>query len=104
MEQRLTDRWTLLVDAHLNVMQALAAGIKALPQAGEPFAVTQAAWRFFQNPRVTLTELVQPVQKLGRQAAQQSLSPYTLLAFDWSKLDFGGHANKKDLTQKISRD
>lgn len=87
------------MDAHLNVMQTVAAGIKALPQAGEPFAVTQAAWRFFQNPRVTLTELIQPIQKLGRRAAQQSLSPYVLLAFDWSKLDFDGHANKKDLTQ-----
>ena len=99
MEVRLQERYRILVDSHLNVVQAVAAGIKAIPRAGLSFAATQAAWRFFKNEKVRLTELVEPLREAGRQACLDSLSPYALLAFDWSKLDYDGHANKRDLTQ-----
>jgi hypothetical protein len=83
----------------MNAVQAVAAGVKALPGAGRSFAATQAAWRFFANPRVALAKLVEPLRKAGRQACDESASPYALLVHDWSKLDYDGHKSKTDLTQ-----
>jgi hypothetical protein len=99
MDGRLQKRYLQLVESHMNVVQAVAAGIKALPRAGNAFAATQAAWRFFANPRVTLGKLIEPLREVGRQACSESLSPYGLLIHDWSKLDFDGHTSKTDLTQ-----
>ena len=99
MDARLQKRYLQLVEAHMNVVQAVAAGIKALPGAGNAFAATQAAWRFFANPRVTLGKLVEPLRELGRRACGDSPSPYVLLVHDWSKLDYDGHHSKTDLTQ-----
>jgi len=83
----------------MNVVQAVAAGIQALPGTGRAFAATQGAWRFFSNPRVTLGKLVAPLRELGRQACEESGSRYVLLVHDWSKMDYDGHKSKKDLTQ-----
>src|SRR3972149_471189 len=99
MDARLQKRYLQLVDSHMNAVQALAAGVKALPQAGTPFAVTQAAWRFFSNPRVTLSKLVEPLREAGRQPCDASPSPYVLLVHDWSKLAYNGHQSKTDMTQ-----
>ena len=83
----------------MNAVQAVAAGVKALPGVGTAFAATQAAWRFFANPRVTLGKLIEPLREVGRQACEESRSPYVLVAHDWSKLDYDGHRSKTDLTQ-----
>lgn len=99
MEARLQKRYLQLVESHMNVVQAVAAGIKSLPGTGQSFAATQGAWRFFANPRVTLPKLIEPIRELGRQACEASASPYALIALDWSKLDYDGHASKTDLTQ-----
>lgn len=99
MDARLQKRYLQLVETHMNVVQAVAAGVKALPGTGRAFAATQAAWRFFANPRVTLAKLVEPLREAGRQACNESPSPYTLLVHDWSKLDYDGHTSKTDLTQ-----
>lgn len=99
MDARLQRRYLQLVESHMNVVQAVAAGVKALPGAGQSFAATQGAWRFFANPRVTLAKLVEPLREVGRQACRESPSPYALLVHDWSKLDYDGHKSKPDLTQ-----
>lgn len=99
MEPRLQRRWVQLVASHMNVVQAVAAGIHALPGAGQAFAATQAAWRFWANPRVTLPALVEPLREAGRAAAAQSASPYALLIHDWSKIDCASHRSKSDVTQ-----
>lgn len=99
MERRLQRRYLQLVESHMNVVQAVAAGIKALPHAGEAFAATQAAWRFFANPRVTLPALVEPLRERGREALRSRRSPYALVVHDWSKLDYAAHRSKADLTQ-----
>jgi hypothetical protein len=99
MDARLQRRYLQLVEAHMNVVQAVAAGVKALPGVGKAFAATQAAWRFFANPRVTLAKLVEPLREVGRRACAESPSAYVLLVHDWSKLDYDGHTSKTDLTQ-----
>jgi hypothetical protein len=99
MDVRLQKRYLQLVGAHVNAVQAVAAGIHALPGAGQSFAATQAAWRFFKNPRVTLVKLIEPLRAMGRCSAAESSSPYVLLAHDWSKMDYDTHTSKTDLTQ-----
>jgi hypothetical protein len=99
MDARLQKRYLRLVESHVNAVQALAAGIHALPGAGRSFAAAQAAWRFFRNPRVTLPKLIEPLRALGRRAVVESRSSYVLLVHDWSKMDYDGHTSKTDLTQ-----
>jgi hypothetical protein len=99
MEVRLQNRYLLLVKQHMDVAHPLAAGIHTLPQVGNSFAATQAAWRFLANPRVTLPLLVEPLRELGTQQSARSKSPYTLMVHDWSKLDYAGHPHKTDQVQ-----
>jgi DDE family transposase len=99
MDARLQKRYLQLVEAHMNVVQAVAAGVKALPGVSQAFAATQAAWRFFANERVTLPKLIEPLREVGRQACQESAAVYVLAVHDWSKLDYDGHKSKTDLTQ-----
>lgn len=99
MDVRLQKRYLQLVESHMNVVQAVASGVKALPGVGKAFAATQAAWRFFANPRITLPKLVEPLRELGRQGCSDSPSAYVLVVQDWSKLDYDGHKSKTDLTQ-----
>lgn len=99
MDARLQKRYLVLVRQHMNAATALAAGIHSLPQVGNSFAATQAAWRFFANDRVTPLRLVEPLRDLGRQAVAESPSPYALLVHDWSKMDYDGHTSKSDQVQ-----
>lgn len=92
-------RYVHLVEGHVTAAQAIAAGVHRLPGAGSSFAATQAAWRFWRNPAVTLPALVEPLRDLGRAAANASPGDYALLVHDWSKLDYDGHRSKKDLRQ-----
>jgi hypothetical protein len=50
-----------MVQSHAQASQALASGIHALPDTRTGFAATQAAYRFLNNPRVTLRALVKPL-------------------------------------------
>jgi hypothetical protein len=97
--KRLQKRYLLLVEQHMDAVTALAAGIHALPQAGDSFAAAQAAWRFFDNERTTLPALVEPLREMGRRGASQSRSSYALLIHDWSKVDYDGHKAKTDQVQ-----
>src|SRR5438045_4172234 len=99
MDARLQRRYVQLVEGHLNAVQAVAAGVHSLPGLGATLAATQAAWRFWHNPRVTLRALAEPLRQLGRGAANASASGYALVVHDWSKLDYDGHRSKKDLRQ-----
>ena len=76
--------------------QALAAGLHALPSAASPFAATQAAWRFLNNPRVGLAQLVEPLRDAGRRAVAASTATHVLVVHDWSFLSFPTHKSKRD--------
>jgi hypothetical protein len=55
-----------------------------------------AAWRFYNNPRVTLAELVEPLREFARTQLADSKPPVVLLVHDWSKLSYPGHDCKRD--------
>jgi hypothetical protein len=99
LDWRLQRRYLNLVQQHLDVCTPLAAGIHSLPQVGDSFAATQAAWRFFANRKVTLPHLVGPLRQAALPALQRSDCPFALVVLDWSKLDYAGHASKTDQVQ-----
>jgi len=81
-----------------------AAGPSLLPGNAKAAAATQAAWRFFNNERVGLTALAEPLRSAGREACRQSPSSFVLLVHDWCKIDYKGHTSKKDLRQITHKD
>jgi hypothetical protein len=58
-----------------------------------------AAWRFYNNSRVELAELVQPLRQYARQQLAAEGAPIVMLVHDWSKLSYPGHARKRDQAQ-----
>lgn len=95
-DKRLVDRFEILVQEHLAPTQRLAAGLRALPDTATAFAHTQAAWRFFNNQRVSLPGLAQaPLQALHEGAAF-ACQRFVLLIHDWSHLHYNGHDSKLD--------
>jgi hypothetical protein len=95
-DKRLQRRYLQLVQEHLSPVQAVAAGLRASPGTAQAFASTQAAWRFYANPRVTLPQLTQPLIEAARAAVGQDNRHYALVVHDWSQLLFKAHASKRD--------
>src|SRR3990172_8011366 len=97
LEPRLKKRYLTLVDQHSSPTSPISAGLRALPDTRTAFAATQAAWRFFRNPLVTLQILMEPIIAHVRSQVQR-LSPqaYVLVAHDWSWLNFTHHRSKPD--------
>ena len=96
MDRRLQNRYRTIVKQQVQSAQALAAGLHTLPSVQTPFSVTQAAWRFLNNPRVSLPQLVEPLREAGRQAAATTTASHLLVIHDWSFLSFGTHSSKAD--------
>ena len=96
LEPRLQRRYHQLVQEQLHVSQSVAAGLNALPGTARSLASTQAAWRFYKNPTVTLPALAQPLLAHARAALAQTGSEYGLVMHDWSYLNFEQHTRKPD--------
>ncbi len=88
-----------MVTEHLNSTDTLSAGLRALPNKSTSFASTQAAWRFYKNPNVTLTKLHEPLLVAAHEGIAKSCSHYALCVHDWSRLNYRKHASKLDKYQ-----
>jgi hypothetical protein len=97
-DPRLQRRYLQLVQEHLAPADQLAAGLRARPGTAEAFASTQAAWRFYANPRVTRPQLAQPLIAAARDGVAQDNRHYALVVHDWSQLHFNDHTSKRDRT------
>jgi hypothetical protein len=82
--------------AHLSDAQQVAAGLRALPDGGQAFAASQAAWRFYSNPNVALQQLAAPLIESARIGVAHTCQKWVLVALDWCLLHYGGHASKRD--------
>lgn len=102
-ELRLKRRYEKLVKEHLHTSENQAAGSRALPSVNEAVASTQAAWRFYGNPSVTLSGLAKPLIKQARGDLPVVCRRYGLVIHDWSDLLYGAHTSKKD-RKKIGSD
>lgn len=103
LEPRLQKRYFKMVQSHLHSVPKLAAGLSALPDVNSAFASTQAAWRFLNNPKVTLPDLIDPLRQAGveRANAEEAVG-FTMLVHDWCKLTFS--FRKDDETQLTHKD
>jgi hypothetical protein len=97
LESRLQKRYLILVQSHLRSAPELAAGVASLPSTSQSFAATQATWRFLNNERVGMPDLVEPPREVGRSRVRESKSRFALLVHDWCKLSFTH--GKRDMTQ-----
>ena len=103
LEPRLQRRYRELVMGHLQAAQGLASGIHSLPGAATSFAATQAAYRFFNNQRISLRDLARPLVEAGRQEAVTACRRYLLVAHDWSQLMYPEHTAKRDRVMLSSK-
>jgi hypothetical protein len=63
-----------------------------------------AAWRFYNNPRISLAELIQPLRDYARRQIAASGGDAVLLVHDWCKLSYPGHTSKRDQAQLTKGD
>jgi hypothetical protein len=103
LEPRLQRRYDQLVQEHVAPLQAVAAGLRAIPGLSRPFASTQAAWRFWLNPRVSLQTLAQPLLDEACAAVPLECLDYALVAIDWSQLHYNNHTSKQDRVPLANR-
>lgn len=96
VEPRLQKRYVTLVQEHLHTSENQAAGSRALPRVTEAFASTQAAWRFYANPRVSAPQLVAPLVEQARCRLPQVSRDYGLALHDGSDLVYATHTSKQD--------
>ncbi len=99
LEPRLHKRYEKLVTEHLSVTQTIAAGLRSLPGRGAAFASTQAAWRFYANPHVSVARLSQPLLACGQRAVEKECARYALLVHDLSDLNYHAHTRKRERVQ-----
>lgn len=96
LEPRLIQRYNKLVKSHLKMSHILSPGVKNLLDGNDAFSQTQAAWRFFNNERCKLTELIKPILGSGLSKSEQLCSKYALIVHDWSGLIYKSHVSKGD--------
>lgn len=96
LEPRLKRRYEKLVMAHSNSTTSLSAGMKALADGSKALAHTQALWRFLNNDDVTAKCLSKPLVAGCHTSLEQCEGDYALCVHDWSHINYGGHASKKD--------
>lgn len=58
-----------------------------------------AAWRFYNNPRIEMSELIEPLRAYARLRLTDTECPFVMLVHDWCKLSYPGHASKLDQAQ-----
>jgi hypothetical protein len=95
MEPRLQRRYQTLVQEQAAVVSPVAAGPRGIAKDAQIAAATQAAYRFYCNPRVSLTQLSEPLLQQAREGLAESKS-FALAMHDWCLLHFNDHASKLD--------
>src|ERR1700691_6194238 len=93
---RLSGRYDRLVQEHMGHAHNTAAGPRPLPSKEKAFAATVAAYRFYNNDCLSLPILAQPLLACALESAAESCQRYTLVAHDWSHLDYSTHTRKKE--------
>lgn len=67
-----------------------------LPGETEVEAATKAAFRFYRNPRISRTQLSEPLLKLARESLAESCKSFALVVHDWSLAHLNDHDSKQD--------
>src|SRR5439155_9623073 len=91
VDKRLQKRYQKLVQEHSGHAHASASGPRLLPGKKSPQAGAMAAWRFYDNPRITFPRLAQPLLQAAADAAQAHCQDFALVDMDWSWLNYRPH-------------
>ena len=81
---------------HLSTAQSVAAGLRVLPQTTLPLSAAQAAYRFYDNPRLSLPQLAEPLLAHLPAALATGCRDWQLVVHDVSPLHYTHHASKAD--------
>ncbi|MEO6725859.1 MAG: transposase [Blastocatellia bacterium] len=84
------------MNGHLHTSENQAFGARALPSVNEAFASTQAAWRFYANPKISAQDLIAPLVEQAKLDLPVVSRRYGLAIHDWSDLVYARHSSKKD--------
>lgn len=95
LEARLIRHYHQLVRSHMVKSDLLSPGVKSSLKSNKAFSQTQAAWRFFNNERCELGELVKPILEQAVNRSEECLN-YGLIVHDWSGLTYKKHKSKED--------
>jgi DDE family transposase len=98
VEPRLRKRYKKLVKKHVAISQSVATGAHKAARLKDSFAAAVGASRFYNNPRVSLPQLAEPVIKSAHLAVNAECRRYALVAHDWSDLNYSTHESKTDRT------
>jgi hypothetical protein len=98
VEPRLRKRYKKLVKKHVSISQSVATGAHKAARLKNSFAAAVGASRFYNNPRVSLPQLAEPLIKSAQLAVKVECREYTLVAHDWSDLKYSTHESKTDRT------
>lgn len=66
-------------------------------------AATQAAYRFFNNPRIALKDLARPLIDAARHEGIAGCDRYLLVVHDWSQFMYPQHTEKEDRVMLSSK-
>jgi len=91
-----------LVRSEINVKQSSQSGMSLVSKA-DGWAETQAAWRFYNNPSVTITSLNDPIIEEVVKDINKRDGEFLLVPYDWSHLDYKRHSKKQELVSKNKR-
>jgi hypothetical protein len=81
LEPRLVRRYHQLVRSHKMTSDLLNSGVKSSLISNKAFSQTQAAWRYFNNERCELMELMKPMIKTAKTQLASDCN-YALIAHD----------------------
>lgn len=98
MEPRLQARYAVLVQQHIHSAGPLTPGLGPPPSERSIVAATQAAWRFYNNDRVTPAALIEPLHQVAVRWRAET-DAWALVVHDWSVLSYATHASKADRTR-----
>ncbi|MGG2140154.1 hypothetical protein [Symbiopectobacterium sp. RP] len=97
IDARLNRRYRRLLKQHMTPAAPLASAVKDLACAQKTtFATTQAVWRFFNNERISFSQLNEPIISLALRQVALSPHPYAPVVHDWSHLQFRTHNGKEE--------
>lgn len=95
LDKRLVRRYHQLVRSPMSTSDLLSPGVKSSLHSTKAFSQTQAAWRFFNNKRCTLQELMKPILEQAV-TSSEACRDYGLIIHDWSGLSYKHHESKQD--------
>lgn len=84
------------MESHIKASQRLATASQAKLGTASSFAATQAAWRFYAHDKTSLGKLSKPLIEASCDGINDYCHEYALIVHDWSGLNYGSHASKKD--------